>query len=117
MTAKRMRYVALASGLAWACWWVFFETAEAIGDRQFGQAFLFFVVMFGVVAIAWKWPAIGGALFLLDGAAAIALFAPAWLHHFHALQVLILFAIMPAPPLAAGILLLLSRGHHHAAVA
>jgi len=117
MAAKRMRYVALALGLAWACWWVFFETAEAIGDRQFGQAILFFVVMFGVVAIAWKWPAIGGALFLLDGVAAIALFAPGWMRHFHAAQILILFAIMPAPPLAAGVLLLLSRGARRHAVA
>src|ERR1022692_3702175 len=55
MAAKRLRYVALALGAAWACWWVSFETAEAIGDRQFTQAILFLVVMFGAVALAWKW--------------------------------------------------------------
>jgi hypothetical protein len=39
--------------------------------------------------------------------------APMWLHRFHAAQVLILFAIMPLPPLATGILLLLSRHRPH----
>ena len=115
MAAKRLRYVALALGAAWACWWVFFATAEAIASRRFGgEAILFFVEMFGTVAIAWKWPAIGGLLFLLAGAVSIALYAPMWIHRFNLGQVLILFAIMPAPPVAAGILLLLSRRHAHA---
>ena len=111
MAAKRLRYVALALGAAWACWWVFFETAEAIGDRQFTQAILFLVVMFGAVALAWKWPAIGAALFLAEGIAAIVMFAPGWARHFHLGAFLLLFAMMPLPPLAAGILLLLSRRH------
>ena len=109
MAAKRLRYVALALGAAWACWWVYFETAEAVGDRQFGQAILFLVVMFGAVALAWKWPAIGAALFLAEGIAATVMFAPAWAKHFHLGMFLVMFAMMPLPPLAAGILLLLSR--------
>jgi hypothetical protein len=120
MAAKRLRYVALALGAAWACWWVSFETAEAIGDRQFTQAILFLVVMFGAVALAWKWPAIGAALFLAEGIAAIVMFAPMWAHRFHLAKFLVLFAMMPLPPLAAGILLLLSRRqahpHEHAVV-
>jgi hypothetical protein len=120
MAAKRLRYVALALGAAWACWWVFFETAEAIGDRQFAQAILFLVVMFGAVALAWKWPVIGAALFLAEGIAAIVMFAPMWAHRFRLGEFLLLFAMMPLPPLAAGILLLLSRRrahpHEHAAV-
>ena len=114
MAAKRMRYVALALGAAWACWWVFFEAAEAIGDRQFTQAILFLVAMFGVVVIAWKWPAIGAALFLAEGIAATVMFAPAWAKHFHLGMFLVMFAMMPLPPLAAGILLLLSRPRRHA---
>jgi hypothetical protein len=113
MAAKRLRYVALALGAAWACWWVFFETAEAIGDRQFDQAILFLVVMFGAVALAWKWPAIGAALFLAEGIAAIIMFAPMWTHRFRLPAFLVLFAMMPLPPLAAGILLLLSRRRAH----
>jgi len=109
MAAKRLRYVALALGAAWACWWVSFETAEGIGQRQFGQAILFLVIMFGAVALAWKWPAIGAALFLAEGIAAIVMFAPAWARHFHLGQFLLLFAMMPLPPLAAGALLLVSR--------
>jgi hypothetical protein len=113
MASKRIRQVALALALAWACWWVFFETAEAVGDRQFGQAAIFFVVMFGAVALAWKWPIAGAAVFFAEGLTAIVMFAPMWLHRFHAAQVLILFAIMPLPPLATGILLLLSRRRPH----
>jgi len=113
MAAKRLRYVALALGAAWAGWWVFFETAEAMSDRQFTQAILFLLVMFGAVALAWKWPAIGAILFLAEGIAAIAMFAPGWAHHFHLGLFLVLFAMMPLPPLAAGVLLLLSRRQTH----
>ncbi|MGO4884309.1 MAG: hypothetical protein ACLP59_26330 [Bryobacteraceae bacterium] len=115
MAAKRLRNVALGVGAAWACWWVFFETAEAMGDGQFGQAILFLVAMFGAVALAWKWPAIGGALFLAEGVGAVVLFSPGWTRHFHLGQFLLLFAIMPLPPLAAGALLLLSRRPVHPA--
>jgi hypothetical protein len=108
---KRLQYVALALGAAWACWWVFFEAAEALGDRQFTQPVLFLVVMFGAVAIAWKWPAIGAVLFLAEAVATVVLFAPMWAHRFGLARFLILFAMMPLPPLAAGILLLLSRRH------
>lgn len=114
MTARRTRLVALGLGLAWACLWVFFETAEAIGTRQFGQAIIFIVVMFGTVVLAWKWPLIRGVLFLLEGSLAIAMFAPAWTHRFHLAQFALLFAMMPAPPLLAGALLLLSRKTQHA---
>lgn len=109
MAGKRLRYIALALGAAWACWWVFFETAEAMGDRQFTQAILFVVVMFGTLAAAWKWPVIGAALFLAEGLTAAVLFTPAWAHNFRPGQFLLLFTMMPLPPLAAGILLLLSR--------
>ena len=67
-----MRYTALALALLWAGWWVFFETAEAVGSHDFMQAIIFAVVMFGAVAIAWKWPAVGGALLLfVDNSGAV----------------------------------------------
>ena len=109
MHGKHLRYAALGLAAAWALWWVFFEVAEAIGEHAFGQAVAFFVLMFGAVAVAWKWPLPGAILFLMEGCSAIILFAPGWLHRFHPGAALVLFAIMPTPPLAAGILLLLSR--------
>jgi hypothetical protein len=115
MAAKRLRYVALALGAAWACWWVFFEMAESVGDRHFTQAILFLVAMFGAVAVAWKWPSIGAAVFLVEGLAAIVLFAPGWAR-LRLGMFLLMFAMMPLPPLAAGILLLLSRRLRHAPV-
>jgi hypothetical protein len=109
MSPKSMRYVALAIAAAWACWWVIFSTAEAIGTGQFGEAIVMFVATFGALAVAWKWPVIGGMLWLLEGAASIALWAPMWLRRFPPIQIVILAAIMPAPPIAAGFLLLLWR--------
>ena len=97
MVNKRLRYVALALGAAWVCWWVCFEAAEAVGDRQVMQAIIFMVVMFGAV------------LFLVEGIGAIVMFAPMWAYRFRLAEFLALFAMMPLPPLAAGILLLLSR--------
>ncbi len=117
MAAKRMRQVALALGLAWACWWVFFAIAEAFASHQFWEALAFLVVMPGTVALAWKWPAIGGVLFLVEGMAAIGMYAPMWLRRFPPLQIAALFAMMPLPPLAAGILLLFSRKPRHPAAA
>jgi hypothetical protein len=104
-----MRSIALALVLAWACWWVFFETVEAVGSHRYGQAILFVVVMFGPAAVAWKWPAIGGALFPADGIAATGMLGPAWTRRFDLAQFLLLFIMMPLPLLAAGTLLLLSR--------
>ena len=109
MASKRLRYVALALGAAWACWWVFFETAEGATGRNFTQAIIFLLIMFGTLAAAWKWPAAGAILFLAEGLGSIAFFGPAWAHNFGLAQFLLLFAMMPLPPLAAGILLLLSR--------
>ena len=119
MAAKRLRNVGLALGAAWACWWVFFETAEAMGDRRFTQAILFVVVMFGTLALAWRWPAIGGALYLAEGIVLSIAMLLAMFRHFGLGRFLLLFAMMPLPPLAAGTLLLLSRrrAHEHAPAA
>ena len=113
MSKKWMRVTALTIALLWAGWWVFFEAAEAVSSHEFMQLIIFTVVMLGSVAIAWKWPVIGGALLLLAGAGAIALFAPAWLRHLDFWPMVGLFAAMPLPPLAAGVLLLLSGHQHH----
>lgn len=113
MAKKWMRVAALAIALLWAGLWVFFEAAEAIGSHEFMQLIIFVVVMLGSVAIAWKWAGVGGAVLLLAGAGAIALFAPAWLHHFDLWPTVGLFATMPLPPLVAGGLLLLSGHEHH----
>ena len=109
MAAKRLRYVALAVGAAWACWWVFFAMAEAIGDRRFTGAIIFLVAMFGALALAWKWPGIGAALFLAEGIASIVIYTPMWWRRFHLGGTLLMFAWMPLPPIAAGVLLLRSR--------
>ena len=113
MAAKRLRYVALAVGAAWACWWVFFGMAEAIVNRQFTGAILFMVAMFGAVAIAWKWPVAGAVLFLAEGLTSIVMFTAAWWRHYHLGGTLLMFAWMPLPPIAAGVLLLLSRKQDH----
>jgi len=109
MTAKRLRYAALAVGAAWACWWVFFATAEAISSgRQLVPAMIFFVVMFGALVLAWKWPLAGATLFFLEGVTSIFMYLPMWWRRFGLGGTLLMFAWMPLPPIAAGILLLIS---------
>jgi len=108
MAAKRIRNVALGVGAAWAGWWVFFEMAEAIPSRQFTEMIIFVLLMFGAVALGWKWPAIGGTAFLMEGAAAIIMFAPMWAHRFTIGPFLLLLAMMPLPPLVAGFMLLVA---------
>ena len=110
MRAQSLRYAGLTLGSLWACWWVLFETAEAMESGDFGQAIFAVVVMLGAVAIAWRWTTIGGALLILEGLGAMWLFAPVWIWR----SSLTLFAIMPLPPLVAGVLLLVSRRPHSA---
>ncbi len=108
-----MRYAGLVLAILWAGWWVFFASADAIVSHRFGPAIVFAVVMIsvmiGAVAIAWKWPAIGGVLLIVEGLASIAIWAPMWMRRFPAWEIISLFASMPIPPVAAGVLLLLSR--------
>jgi hypothetical protein len=108
-------------GLLWAVWWTLFATAEAIvntyrnpstGPRELGVATVFALVLFGSVAIAWEWPLLGGPLLILASAASVALWGPMWVRRFGIWEVLLLVAIMPLPPLAAGVLFLLFRHRH-----
>ena len=104
-----MRVAALITASLWAGVWTLFEGAEAAGSGQFGQAALFLLLMFGAVGIAWKWPLVGGIVLILEALAAMALFAPMWLRQMHGAECVLLFATMCAPPLIAGLLLVLSR--------
>ena len=78
----------------------------------------FFVAMFGAVALAWKWPVAGAAVFLAEGVASIVMYSAMWWHRFHLGGTLLMLAWMPLPPIAAAILLLLFRlqreAHGHA---
>lgn len=108
MPANWMRYTARSLSSLWACWWVFFETAEAIGSHQFGQAIIFAVVMLGPAAIAWKWEIAAGILLVLESIGATVLFSAMWMRRFHLAGYLALFAMMCAPPLISGILFLIA---------
>jgi len=108
----RMRGAALALALLWAAWWVFFAAGDAVVRHDFGGAVIFAAVLTGTVAVAWKWPAVGGVLLVLESVASVARWAPMWIRRFDFWQVVLMFAIMPLPPLVAGVLLLLS-GHRH----
>ncbi|HWR50478.1 MAG TPA: hypothetical protein VN428_05200 [Bryobacteraceae bacterium] len=103
----RSNRIALVLAGLWAAMWIFFEGAESLGSGHFGQALLFLLLMGGGVALAWKWPVIGGGLLLLEGLAALAMFTPMWIRRFDALQAILLFSLMCAPPLVAGAMLLI----------
>ncbi len=116
MAGRTLRNIARTVALLWACWWVFFETAEAASSGPYGQAIFFAVVMFGAVAVAWKWETIGGALLVLEALGALVIFSGMWMRNFQLAGFAALFAIMCAPPLVAGVLFLISarRNPRHA---
>ncbi|MBZ5591958.1 MAG: hypothetical protein LAP39_06960 [Acidobacteriia bacterium] len=107
-----MRRVALVLALVWAGWWVFFASADALMSHEFAGAITLAVVTIGTLAVAWKWPAVGGVLLVLASITSIGMWAPMWIRRFDFWQILVLFAIMPLPPLVAGVLLLLSTHRH-----
>ncbi|HTQ56751.1 MAG TPA: hypothetical protein VMI94_19930 [Bryobacteraceae bacterium] len=117
MASKRLRQIALAVALAWACWWVFFATAEAFSDGQFTGAVLFFVAMFGAVTLAWKFPVAGAVLLFAESAAALIMYTPMWWRRYHLAGTALMFAWMPLPPLASGVLLLIARRRRSPAAA
>ena len=110
MTTKRLRFIGLGLGAAWACWWVFFATAEAISSsRQPVAPMIFCMLMFGALALAWKWPVAGATLFIVEGAASIVMYLPMWWRRYGLGGTALMFAWMPLPPIAAGVLLLIAR--------
>jgi len=109
MTTKRMQHIALAVALVWAGWWVFFAMADAIVTHEFWGAIVLTVVVSAAVVVAWKWPTVGGSLLVLMSVAAIGLWAPMWFRRFDFWMIVSMFAAMPLPPFAAGVLLLFSR--------
>ena len=104
-----MRRAALTLALVWAAWWVFFATADAVVSHRFLGGIIFVALVIGVVASAWKWPAVGGVLLILASMASICIWEPMWIRRFGFWQIVLMFAIMPLPPLVAGIALLLYR--------
>jgi len=109
---SRMRRLAMAVAVLWAGWWLLFDTADAIQRKEFGHAILFAAAVSVPVAIARKWPVAGGTLLLLASVASILVYVQMWVRSFDFWQIALLFAIMPLPPLAAGVLLLLSTHPH-----
>ena len=108
MSARAIRYTARLVALLWACWWVFFETAEAAGSGPYGQAIFFAVAMLGAVVVAWRWELIGGILLVAEGIGAILLFSGMWMRNFQLAGFALLFGIMCAPPIVAGTLIVIS---------
>jgi hypothetical protein len=104
-----MRRAGLALTLAWAGWWVFFATGDAMVSHRFVGGVIFAALVIGIVVAAWKWAAAGGVLLVLASVASIGIWAPMWIRRFDFRQIVLMFAIMPLPPLVAGVLLFLSR--------
>jgi hypothetical protein len=108
-SAMMMRRAALALALVWAGWWVFFAAADAVVSHEYAGGAIFAAVLIGTVAVAWKWEAMGGALLVLASIASICIWAAMWIRRFDFWHIVLLFAIMPIPPLVAGVLLLVYR--------
>lgn len=107
---KRMRSIARSLGLIWACWWIFFALANAVGERFSQQAVLilaFFPLIFlGSAMLPRLWERVGGAVLLLEGL--IILFVYPWItyNQLPLSAILVVVLTLALPPLVAGFLFL-----------
>ncbi len=109
---KRMRSIARALALIWACWWIFFALANAVGERFSQQAVLiiaFFPLIFlGSAVIPRRWERTGGAVLLLEGL--IILFGYPWIafNRLPLSAIIVVVLTLALPPLVAGFLFLVA---------
>lgn len=95
--------------LLWAGWWTFFAVAVVISEGGNPWNVLRFgwwltLIPLGIALIALRWEKVGGILLVIAGVAAAVLYpvlATASIG-----TIVFMFLAMAAPPLAAGILLL-----------
>ena len=107
-----MRTIARTLALIWACWWVFFALANAVGERFSQQAVLiiaFFPLIFlGSAIIPRLWERTGGAVLLLEGL--IILFGYPWIayNRLPLSAIIVVVLTLALPPLVAGFMFLVA---------
>lgn len=109
---RNHRWLAIAGkvlALLWAGWWTFFAVAVVLSEGGNPVNILRFgwwltLIPLGVALIALRWETLGGILLVIAGVAAAVLYP--LLNTASIGTIIFMFLAMAAPPLAAGILLL-----------
>ncbi|NOU17593.1 MAG: hypothetical protein HOO91_08545 [Bacteroidales bacterium] len=109
---RRIRYIAWAVALIWACWWIFFSLASGIqkglslvGVLCYPKYTWGFLV---TAIIAWRWWTIGGIALVLEGLF-LFIWYPIQYSHFSFSMIISVLSIFALPPLVAGFLFLSNR--------
>jgi len=112
-TTKWMRYAARTLALLWAGWWVFFGLASGLGEGLSPVGILIHTALPGLVflvsvALAWRWETVGGVVLILEGVFVLIAYPVMTYDHFPLATIIFVLLTMALPPLAAGLLLLIS---------
>jgi hypothetical protein len=109
----RIKYPAIVLALIWAGWWTFFCIASAISEGSDSLAgwihtapgFIFLLT----AVIAWRWEMVGGILLIVEAVGGMAFFGIWPFGSDSMMASLFLLLTLALPPLAAGIMLLVSK--------
>jgi len=108
--AKRLRSTARSLSLVWAFWWIFFASANAVGERFSQQAvliFAFFLLIFlGSAIIPQLWEPTGGIILLLEGLILLVGFPLLTYNQLPFSTIILVMLTLALPPLVAGLLFL-----------
>ena len=111
-----MVWAARAIAVAWAGWWTFFTVAEAIHEPL--EALVthgwMVLLMWGAIALAWKYPAAGGVVLIAEGLFVVSCFLVGWLPS-RSGYVGFVILTLAVPPILAGLMLLGGGGRRLAA--
>jgi len=108
LTARILMIIAIV-------FWLWFGIGSAYVERAGPINWLMHILVPGgtfilSTLVAWRWPAIGGTLLVLEGIAALGFIVRAFLQgRFTASTLTLMCLTLGLPPLAAGILFLFSR--------
>jgi len=115
----------LIVGLVWAGWWTFFILSSVFSDaadsmlpeaiRASVILIVLVLIIWASLAIAWKRPFIGGIVLIFEGLFTAVVYPIMASGNIEAGVTVLMLLILSLPPLAAGVLFLLSlrEGQRH----
>jgi len=108
--AERMRSIARALALIWACWWVFFAVVS-VSDEGFSQQGVLilifcFLVFLGSAVIPRLWERIGAIILLLEGLIILIGYLLLMQGRYPLFAIIVVVLALALPPLVAGFLFL-----------
>jgi hypothetical protein len=110
-------YIARTIAFLWAAFWLFVGITSGIGEGLKLAGLIMHVIFPGVLFLslalfAWRWPVHGAIVLILCGIAVLILYPVQMGRGFPLSTVLFVLSTMGAPPLIAGLLMLIHARKH-----